>query len=114
MSAYVGGQTRSDKYARAYVKAFASQKVRKAAEEKTVEKIAADQDKNMPDNEPLKLKSLTLGEIIAPFVSRGAPLLNENAELKRQLGLIPLESKMKIQEQANFDKDYSLADMNGY
>lgn len=114
MSAYVGGQTRSDKYARAYVKAFGSQKVRKAAEEKTVEQIAADKNKNMPGNEPLKLKSLTLGEIIAPFVSRGAPLLNENAELKRQLGLIPLESKMKIQEQANFDKDYSLADMNGY
>lgn len=114
MSAFVGGQTVSDKYARAYVRAFSAQKVRQAAERETIEQIAAGQKPDAAEKETLRLKSLTPGEIVSPFVSRGAPLLNESAELKRQLGLIPIESKIKIQEQANFDKDYSLADMNGY
>lgn len=114
MSAYIGGSSRSDKYARAYVKAFSSQKVRLAAEKEVVGQIIAGQNKPVSGNEPLKLRSLTLGEIISPFVSRGAPLLNENPELRRQLGQIPLESKMKIQAQANADQDYSLADISGY
>lgn len=114
MSAYVSGQNRFDKYERAYVKAFSTQKVREAAERETIEQIAAGQKPDAAQNESLQLKSLATGEIVSPFVSRGAPLLNENTELKRQLGLIPLESKVKIQEQANFDKDYSLVDMNGY
>nr|QIM10715.1 hypothetical protein PlAlph_6070 [uncultured Alphaproteobacteria bacterium] len=114
MSAYIGGNNRSDKYARAYVKAFSSTKVRKAAEKEAIAQISAEQNQPLSGNEPLRLRNLTLGEIISPFVSRGAPLLNENAELRHQLGRIPLESKMNIQERANADKDYSLADMNGY
>ena len=66
------------------------------------------------NKEDFVLKSLSIGEIISPFVSRGAPLLNENAEMKKQLEKIPSDDKIKIQEAANVDKDYSLLDFMIY
>ena len=55
--------------------------------------------------------SFSLGEIVSPFVTFGAPRLNESAEMKLRLGQIPNESKEKIQKLANADRDYSLMDM---
>ena len=40
--------------------------------------------------------------------------MNENAEMKKQLEKIPSDDKIKIQEAANVDKDYSLLDFAIY
>lgn len=114
MSAYLSGDTPNNKYAKAFVKALSSEKVRQAAADKTINLLAENQKIIVQNNENYVPRSLTIGEVIAPFVSRGAPLYNENAEMRRQLGQIPAGDKNRIQDLANNDKDYSLIELNIY
>lgn len=114
MSVFISGNSPMDKYAKAFVKALSTNTVRSEARFAVLHQILNNQKIIVSNKEDFVLKSLSIGEIISPFVSRGAPLLNENAEMKKQLEKIPSDDKIKIQEAANVDKDYSLLDFAIY
>lgn len=111
MAVYMVGVNPTDKYAKVFVKALSSPAIRKLVENEVCKQIEEGQKVVIADRENFVPISRSLGEIVAPFVSHGAPLLNESPEMKLRLGQIPNESKEKIQALANIDKDYSLMDM---
>lgn len=111
MAVYMTGANSNDKYTKVFVKALSSPRIRQIVENEVCAQIEEGQKVVIADRENFVPMSRTLGEIVAPFVSHGAPLLNESPEMKLRLGQIPNESKEKIQKLANADRDYSIMDM---
>ena len=114
MAVYMVGANPDDKYAKVFVKALSSEMIRKIVEKEVCIQIEEGQKVVISNRESFVPMSLTLGEIVSPFVTHGAPRLNESPEMKLRLGQIPNESKEKIQKLANADRDYSLMDMTEF
>ena len=111
MAVYMVGTSPTDKFSKVFVKALSSPRVRQIVENEVCIQIEEGQKVVIANRESFVPMSFSLGEIVSPFVTFGAPRLNESAEMKLRLGQIPNESKEKIQKLANADRDYSLMDM---
>ncbi|MBR1648710.1 MAG: hypothetical protein IJ689_03825 [Alphaproteobacteria bacterium] len=112
MSAYYSLGTAEKRYVNTFIKLLSSSKLRKRVADSVYEMLQESQKVVIDKKDKLSLRALSLGEIISPFVSRGAPLISEHPEMKIIFSKIPAADKQKLQSLANNDEDYSLADMD--
>ena len=111
---YLTGKTAAEKYGKVFVKVFSIPERRKEAEDSLCRQMQAESNIVLSEREKEKIASLTLGEIAAPFVTRGAPMINEHPVVKLLLNQISLDGRTRLQAFANKDNDYSLLEMSEF